>query len=471
MFKSTLLDQKLTDLCVNLRLSGVCASIRSGAVNYDFSYGIRNQDGTKTDPDTMFGIASMSKSITALCACLLNLEGKLSLDDPVCKYIPKFQVKGEPKEAITIRHLCMHTAGIPPMEPLEWSSAMNTEGRNDPETLELRKTAPNRMETIEQILEYIAECPYPNTGMPGQNYSYSNEGFAVLSYVIDKAAGIPLEQFMQEKIFTPLGMNRTILDNGVEASRALSKGNLTSLFTRDGENILCDESWSILPPYRGCAMVKSTAPDMATYYCALSNYGQLNGQQVFPREAIELLLGKYHPLSTLQTMCMGINKRKFHDHIICEHSGGLHGVSSKGGLLLGENAGFCILCNQGGEDVDDLLYTMYNAFIDLPLEASHEWFHPVSYLFSDIQMLSGSYCCHEGLPTILKIEVQNKNILGLKDDTLLHFLYCGGTRFIALDSDEHLYSRVEFLIENEKAWGVRCGTRIFHRVIHNDASY
>ena len=462
MFNADALTARLTLLCSELQLAGVCASIRSDGQEYDFSFGVRNAAGDAPTKDTMFGIASMSKSITALCACLLSLEGKLSLNDPVCKYLPQFRVNGEPREAVTIRHLCMHTAGIPPMEPLEWSSAMNTPGRNDPETLALQKTAPNKMETIEEILEYIANCPYPNTGMPGQNVSYSNEGFAILSYVIDKAAGIPLEQFMQEKIFLPLGMKHTLLDNGIEASRTLSGGNITSLFSRSGDKITCDDSWSILPPFRGCAMVKSTAPDMATYYRALAGYGLLNGKQLLPREAVELLLGKYHPLSSLQTMCLGINKRLFQQHVICEHSGGLHGVSSKGGLLLGENAGFCVLCNQGGEDVDLLLFSMYNAFLNIPLDTLHEWFLPVSYPFTDVQMLTGTYTCHEGLLSTIQIIEKNGTLTGRKDDAPVNLLYCGETRFLAVDANNKLVSRLEFLIVNKHAWGVRSGTRIFH---------
>ena len=56
------------------------------------------------------------------------------------------------------------------------------------------------------------------------------------------------------------------------------------------------------------------------------------------------------------TMCMGLNKREFAGHVVCEHAGGLHGVSTKGGLLLGEGYGFAVLCNQGDEDMDALLY-------------------------------------------------------------------------------------------------------------------
>lgn len=176
--------------------------------------------------------------------------------------------------------------------------------------------------------------------------SYSNEGYAILSYIIDKAAGVPLEQFMAERIFAPLGMTRTILDNGIDAARALSGGNITSLFEVEDGRRVCDDNWSVLPPFRGCAMVKSTSRDMATYYRMIANMGMHEGEQVIPAHAVDLLVGRYHPLSSQLTMCMGLNKREFAGHIVCEHAGGLHGVSSKGGLLLGEGYGFAVLCNR-----------------------------------------------------------------------------------------------------------------------------
>ena len=76
-------------------LAGVTACIMGpdGPV-YEWTYGVRDAAGTPVDMDTMFGIASMSKSITSLCICILACEGKLSLEDPVCRYFPAFAVPG-----------------------------------------------------------------------------------------------------------------------------------------------------------------------------------------------------------------------------------------------------------------------------------------------------------------------------------------------------------------------------------------
>jgi len=469
MIDKASLDMHLDRWAAKKNLAGVSVCIMGpGGIEYTWNYGFRDAaQSVMPDADTMYGIASMSKSITALCACILSCEGKLHLDDPVNRYLPSFSVPGQPKEAVTIRHLAMHTTGIPPMEPLEWSIAMNSEDRSESEwLLAMRKSAPNRMETIEQIIDYISNCRYRTLGAPGEVMSYSNEGYAVLSYVIDKAAGMPLERFMDERIFEPLGMTRTILDNGVTASRIISGGNITSLFEMVDGVRTCDDCWSILPPYRGCAMVKSTAKDIATYYRMLSNMGMHEGKQVIPAHAVDLLIGRYHPLTEFNVMCMGLNKREFEGHTICEHSGGLHGVSTKGGLLLHEGYGFSVLCNQGDEDMDELMWGMYNAVMGLPLDMSHRWFNPIGYNFSAPEMITGAYISHEGVPSIVIIEEKDGQLLRTRDGVTTSFAYCGSTRFLSFDSgkDYDQGVRHEFLIRDGKAWGVRCGTRVFERM-------
>ena len=465
-FDRDALSARLTQLAQSKNLAGVSACILGPQdFSYFWNYGFRDAGfSLPVSSETIFGVASMSKSITALCFCLLACEGRVSLDDPVCRYVSAFSIPGQPREAVTLRHLMMHTAGIPPMEPLEWSIAMNTKDHAPGAWLDaMRAGAPNGMSTIDQVLEYIAACPYHTLGAPGEVMSYSNEGYAILSYAFDAAAGESLESFMHSRIFAPLGMTRTLLDNGVEATRALAGGNLTSLFEMEEGVRTCDDAWSILPPYRGCAMVRSTAPDMARYYRMLANYGLHEGRQVIPRHAVELLCGMYHPVTPLNVMCLGINKREKAGHILCEHSGGLHGVSTKGGLLLGEGYGFCVLCNQGDEDMDDLMYAMYNAVMGLPLKESHQWFVPQKEPFSSPEMICGQYVGHEGEISRLTLCEEGGKLCGERDGKPFTALYCGGTRFLALDAKGETLFRLEFLIRDALAWGVRCGTRVFER--------
>ena len=465
-FDRTAVDEKINTLIARDKLSGVSVCVKGpeGTV-FEKGYGFRDAARSLTpDPDTMFGVASMSKSITALAISILETEGRLSWEDPVYKYFPRFSVPGAAKDAVTLRTLAMHTSGIPPMEPLEWSIAVNSVNRQSDWLTAMRQSAPNSMSTIDQIIDYIAACPYPTVGAPGENMSYSNEGYAILSYVADMASGIPLEQFCMERIFRPLGMARTIMDDDCVSARELSGGNITSLFEADesGE-LVCDDDWSILPPFRGCAMVKSTARDMAAYYRCLSNGGMHNGVQAIPKAAVDALIGPWLPASEIACYGLGLYKRVKCGHTICEHSGGLHGVSTKGGLLLGEGYGFAVLCNQGDADMDDIMWVLYNAVMGLPLETSHRWFVPVGRDFSDPDMLSGSFICHEGVPAIVKVTPEAGGVSAVVSEKPARLVYCGGTRFLAMDAGKPdlLRARLEFFIRNGHAWGVRCGSRIY----------
>lgn len=461
-------DKRILSLIERDRLPGVavCASGPEGSC-FAKGYGFRDADhSVAPDADTMFGIASMSKSMTALAIAMLEAEGKLSYDDPVYRYFPRFSVPGAARDAVTLRTLANHTSGIPPMEPLEWSIAMNSARRDGEWVRAMRQSAPNAMRTIDQVIDYIAACPYPTVGAPGENMSYCNEGYAILSYVVDQVAGIPLEQFCMERIFRPLGMERTIMDDDCVGARAMAGGNITSLFERDDNGaLLCDDDWSVLPPFRGCAMVKSTARDMAAYYRCLSNGGMHEGRQVLPRAAVEAMIGPSIPASEIACYGLGLYKRVKCAHVICEHSGGLHGVSTKGGLLLDEGWGFAVLCNQGDADVDEIMWALYNTVMGLPVETSHCWFTPAGRAFSDPQMLVGRFVGHEGIPETVTVTLEKGGPVAMVGKDATRLTYCGGTRFLAMDAANpaRQRARLEFFIRNGRSWAVRCGSRIFTR--------
>ena len=465
-FDAKALDAKIQEIFDREGFPGVSVCIKGpDGIVFEKGYGYRDAEKKHVpDGDTMFGIASMSKSITALAVSMLENEGKLSWEDPVCRYFPDFSVPGAARDQVTLRTLAMHTSGIPPMEPLEWSIAMNSVNRESDWIRQMRKTSPNSMSTIDQIIEYISGCTYKTVGAPGEYMSYCNEGYAILSYVVDMVAGIPLEQFCAERIFAPLGMTRTVMDDDCVSARAMSGGNITSLFEMDEkEGMLCDDDWSVLPPFRGCAMVKSTARDMAAYYRCLSNGGMHEGVQVIPKAAVDALIGPWLPACDIACYGLGLYKRVKCGHVICEHSGGLHGVSTKGGLLLGEGYGFAVLCNQGDVDMDDIMWTMYNAVMGLPLETSHRWFVPAGRDFSDPEMLVGSYICHEGVPAFVHVSVNDGKPAAIVSEKPAQLVYCGGGRFLAMDQADpaKLRARLEFFIRDGHAWGVRCGSRIY----------
>lgn len=138
---------------------------------------------------SLFRIASMSKSFTALAILHLRDQGKLRLDDPVEKYIPAMKGQGLTKDAplITIRHLMSHSAGFPEDNP--WGDRQ-------------------LQDTEKELLDLIAKgLSFSNT--PGVAYEYSNLGFAMLGYIIHKASGMYYSDYVKKYLLAPLNMKQT----------------------------------------------------------------------------------------------------------------------------------------------------------------------------------------------------------------------------------------------------------------------
>ena len=464
-----MLDRYLGDLFLKRGYPGMAVCIRGPeGILFDRGYGFRNMEKKqKVDGDTVFGIASMSKSMTALACCILETEGKMSLEDPVVKYFPDFHIPGAADECVTVKMLAMHRAGIPPMEPLEWSIAKNSKERDSHWYREMLRTAPNQMDQISQIIDYITAGNYEPLGAPGEYMSYSNEGYAVLSYIVDQAAGIPLEKFLKERIFEPLGMSRTVLDLDGSEAAVLAEGNITSLFERDEDgSLIWDDNWSVLPPFRGCACVKSTARDMARYYQMLSDHGKWEGRQVVPEEAVERMYGREYPAQKKTFYCLGLEKSLIDGKVMCEHSGGLHGVSTQGGFLEGGYS-VVVLCNEGDLGMDEFQWACYNWILGLPLEQMHYWALPSGKEFSRPEMLEGDYLAKEGLPVHCTVKAEDGKLTAIYDERKLHLLYSSESVFVGVDAadQEKRVNTFEFYIKNGVAWGVKCGSRIYQRVI------
>lgn len=463
------LDRYLERKITEYGYPGVAVCIRGPeGIVFEKGYGCRRSDPfTPVDCDTIFGIASMSKSMTALSCCILQLEGKLDLDDPVVKYFPDLHIPDIPDECLTIRHLALHRAGIPPIEPLEWSIAMNSVEPDTEIHKKLVTSSPNRMDSIEDIVSYINEARYGSLCAPGEYMSYSNECYALLSYIVDRAAGIPLEIFLKEKIFEPLGMTRTVLDlDGSEARAIASDNNITDLFERDESGKLySDTNFSILPPFRGCACVKSTAHDMAKYYQALSYHGKFEGSQVIPEEAVELLIGKEYPLKRKPFYCMGLRKCLCSGKIICEHQGGLHGTSTHGGFV-GEGWSSVVLCNLGGIDPMDLQWACYNFILGQPLDTELYWAKPSGSSFSRPDMLCGSYIAHEGLPVTVRVYKEDGELKCENSGMIMILRHCEKAVFAVYDADnpQRRTDTYRFYIRDGAAAALKCGSRIYTRV-------
>lgn len=157
--------------------------------------------------ETMFRIASMSKSFTTMAILQLRDAGKLKLDDPVDQYIPsmKGQVLTKDGTPITIRHLMSHQAGFPEDNP--WGDRQLSDSEADLIAL------------IEKGLSF--------SNTTGAYYEYSNLGFAMLGYIIHQVSGLTYDKYIKQSILDPLGMNHTTYEYTKIPKENLAKGYRT----------------------------------------------------------------------------------------------------------------------------------------------------------------------------------------------------------------------------------------------------
>lgn len=181
--------------------------------------GLRNlADSAPVDSASVFRIASMTKSFTALSILKLRDEGKLTLDDPAAKYVPELAGLAYPttdSPRLTIRHLLSHAEGFPEDNP--WGDQQLN--RTDDEMAAMMRNG----------------IPFSNP--PGVAYEYSNYGFAILGRIVARVSGQPYATYLREHILLPLGMTSTTMEAAQVPSDRLARGYRWE-----------DERWKDEPP-------------------------------------------------------------------------------------------------------------------------------------------------------------------------------------------------------------------------------
>ncbi|HWC00808.1 MAG TPA: serine hydrolase domain-containing protein [Bryobacteraceae bacterium] len=155
------------------------------------SFRLERAFGQAKSPETIFLLASITKPMTVTAVMILSDRGRLSLSDPVRRYIPEFQ--GGERDRITIQHLVTHTSGLPDMLP---------------ENEDLRRRhAP--------LKDFVAgTCRTPLLFRPGAEVRYQSMGILLAAEIVERITATPLRVFLHRELFEPLGMRRTALGLG-----------------------------------------------------------------------------------------------------------------------------------------------------------------------------------------------------------------------------------------------------------------
>jgi CubicO group peptidase (beta-lactamase class C family) len=288
--------------------------VRNGDLELFHGHGLADiASNTPVTEDTVFRIASITKTFTAIAVMQLWERGSIDLDAPANQYLRAYELV--PARAAwrpaTVRHLLTHTAGI--REVLHPSGLLRL--RDLGETVKLSRPVPSLAEYYRGGLRVDAE--------PGTRFTYTNHGFATLGQIVEDVSGLSLDRYLREHVFEPLGMAHTDL---VRSERVASRLATGYELRSGGATAVTD--YEVITV--GGGAVYSTPRDMARYLAALLGGGKgVHGPVLEPATLATMFEPHYQPDPRIPGFGLGFFRVDLNGHLAVEHDGILPGFDSQ----------------------------------------------------------------------------------------------------------------------------------------------
>jgi D-alanyl-D-alanine carboxypeptidase len=312
--------------------SASIAVVEGGKLVYAQAYGnARLNPAIPAIPSMRYAIDSVSKEFTAAAVLMLAQEKKLSLSDPVGKWFPQL---GAASKA-TLRQILTHTAGIRDYWPQDYVPAEM-----------LRPT------TTAAIIDEWARRP--TDFAPGTDWQYSNTGYVLAGAIVEKVSGEPLLQFLQRRVFSPLGMSHVTEDD----SAPLSPGD-PGAYTRNGLGPVQPAPKEGPGWLFGAAALAMTPGDLALWDISLIDRSLLTARSYDAEfEPIVLRNGKKRDYA------LGLDVETIHGRLRIGHDGAGSGFLAVNRIWPTEKAAVIVLTNNDWAGPEKLLNRI--AFVILP---------------------------------------------------------------------------------------------------------
>lgn len=285
-------------------------------VIYRKAFGMANLElNVSMKPEHVLELASITKQFTGVAILMLMEEGKLSLQDPLSKYIAEYPKGNE----ITIHHLIIHTSGIKSYTDI-------------PSFMELARTDMTPIEIINKFKEL------PMDFDPGERYAYNNSAYILLGYIIEQVSGMSYEDYIQKNIFDKLGMK-----NSYYGSRSKIIPNRASGYQPSGESYKNADYLSMTIPYAAGSLM-STVDDMFLWNKAIHH------NTLISEKSKQLAFTNYTLNNGKQINYgygWGINELAGVATI--EHTGGIFGFTTSGIYVPEKNIYAIVLTNDNGK--------------------------------------------------------------------------------------------------------------------------
>jgi CubicO group peptidase (beta-lactamase class C family) len=310
------------------------------------AYGIADKaTGLKADTDTLFYIASSTKSFTALAAALLDREGKIKLTDPLTKYTDGLTLKAAIPEKVTVRDLLTHTSGLN-NDPLTFRMAYS--GESDPG----------------DMTRVFAEATTYDDAAYGK-YKYDNLGYNIYAVLLQNHLKLAWQDVLRDKVFEPLGMKHTTAYFSQITGR---KWGHTEGYILDAA------TGSIIPAplkkndnnLQSAGGIFTSISDVGRWLAMNMNDGKLDGKQVMPADAVRAVHTGYTqtvrdapPFSGSGEYGLGWQIGKYKNDKVIYHHGGFTGYRSHISYMPDKKIGVAVLVNNdfAGNRIADLFAT------------------------------------------------------------------------------------------------------------------
>ena len=255
------------------RIPGLSIAIVKGdEIVYARGFGFRDiSSGLPATPRTLYGIGSVTKSFTALAIMQLVEEGKISLDDPVEKYVP---LKLRPfNKTVKIHHLLTHSSGIPALAYAEAfiRSVLGLDHYWLP------------VSTPEDVITFMRKGVEWAVSKPGERFFYLNEGYVLLGCIISKVSGMKYEEYVKKKILEPLGMLRSFFSK--EDVERDSDWATPYIIDKEGNHVESSFPYGVTSD----GGLISNVIDLANYIKMYINRGVFDGESIVGKEMLELM--------------------------------------------------------------------------------------------------------------------------------------------------------------------------------------
>ncbi|MDR6763082.1 CubicO group peptidase (beta-lactamase class C family) [Flavobacterium sp. 2755] len=322
------------------QFNGSALVAENGKVIFKKGFGLANMEwNIPNQSDTKFRLGSITKQFTAFLIVKLAEEGKIKLDVPITTYLPDYPKENGDK--ITIHHLLTHTSGIP-----NYTST--------PNFLRDKSRNPYSPQDFVKTFDKL-----PLEFKPGEKFNYSNSGYFLLGYIIEKITGKTYEQYLQETILTPLNLVNT----GFDHSEIILK-NRASGYEKQGKNFVNSSFIDMSIPYAAGSLY-STVEDLYLWDQALY------GNKILSEKSMESLFKPYikswgdesygYGWSLEDVTIQGKGKLK-----IIEHGGGINGFNTIISRVPADKNLVVLLNNTGGTVLGEMNEAIRNILYNQP---------------------------------------------------------------------------------------------------------